>query len=107
MADHPVYKLSHTTRIRCTAVLAGVPQPLAGKTVIVVHQFGTQKVTLTQGAGVDAVGGPPGLFVYDVTQANLTTLGAGEGDLVQTTINIWNADNTLLLHGSAMIEVDY
>lgn len=106
MSGTAVYKRSHTTRMMVTATeeVGGVsgPMDLTSRSIEVKLVVGEAIVTLSIGSGV-TLGGSAGVFYYDVTPANLSTLG--EPEQVSSTINIWNADNTLASTGTGVILV--
>lgn len=106
-----VYKKAHTTRIEGLAQeeVNGALQDmdLSDKTIEVKLVKGSATpITLAIGSGV-TLGGSEGQFFYDVTDANLTSLGANVNDLVVTTINIWTATNQLKATGTGSIRVDH
>jgi hypothetical protein len=103
MAGTIVYKKGHTTRIPGVAYVAGAPLDLAAIDVQVRLSANDVNVDLTEGAGV-TVAGATGAFSYDVSAANLTTLG--NPDTVTTVLNFWNADNTLALTATAVVGVE-
>ena len=96
------YKIGHTTRIPVTATLNNGPLLLALTDIQVILQAGSNVVTLGIGSGV-GLDASDGTFHYDVTVANLISLG--NPTQVLTTINIWYADNTLAITGSGLIDV--
>lgn len=95
------YKLNHTVRIFGTAKIAGVAQDLTGRAIEVVLRNGKQRLLATV-----ALRSGLGNYQWDVTHNNLVQLAAHSvGARVATTINIYNADNTLFMTGSAAFEV--
>mgnify|MGYP001766288099 CR=1 FL=1 len=110
MAGTAVYKKDHTTRMTVLALteVNGVDTPLdlsAASIEVKLQPAGQPSgavVTLTLGSGV-ALGGDTGEFTYDVTVPNLATLG--NPDQVNTTINVWDMNNVLLVTGTGVINV--
>jgi hypothetical protein len=99
-----VYKRDHTRRIYAAASNDAGVINISGCTIEVKLIAGATLVTLSLGSGV-ALSGATGTFSYDVTAANLVTLGSP--DQVTTIINIWNADNTLLMSRTGVMAVTY
>lgn len=106
MSGTAVYKKAHTTRMKAlaTEVIAGIsgPMDLTSRSIEVKLVNGNAVITLALGSGVQ-LGVATGEFSYDVTAANLTSLN--NPTQITTTINIWNADNTLASTGTGVINV--
>ena len=100
------YKRGRTTRLTAQALIDGLPMSLAGKTLevkLAPDEQSTNIITLTVSAGAGVADAAQGRFWWEVTAANLTTLG--NGDNLWTVINWFNADNTLAFEVYGMIEV--
>lgn len=100
------YKKGRTTRLKCRVTVNGLALDLTGRTIeikLAESDDAATVVSLTTGSGVTILDALDGSLAWDVTSANLTTLGTP--DNVLTVINVYNADNTLEAEGSGMIEV--
>lgn len=102
MTATTAYKRDHTTRIPALATTAAGPLLLATRDIDVKLENGDNLVTLELGGQVGLYAAD-GQFWFEVTPADLVTLG--DPDQVLTTINIWNADNTLAMTGSGVVNV--
>jgi hypothetical protein len=101
-----VLKIGETTRTAGRAETSAGRVDLTGKTLKVKIKAGNNLLILTSGAGAGLspqLGDTLGKYWFDVTPANLTALG--EPVQVSVTLNIFNADNTLLTWGSAVMDV--
>jgi hypothetical protein len=96
------YKRDHTTRVPALATTDDGPLLLALLDIDVKLENGDNLVTLELGGQVGLYAGD-GQFWFEVTPADLVALG--DPAQVLTTINIWNADNTLAMTGSGMVNV--
>lgn len=101
-----VLKIGETTRTSGRAETSAGLINLTGKTLKVKIKAGDNLLSLATGAGAGLqpqVGDTLGKYWFDVTPANLATLG--DPAQVNVTINIFNADNTLLTWGSGVMDV--
>lgn len=100
------YKKGRTTRLKAKATADGLPLSLTGRDIevkLALDDDAATVVTLSIGSGVTILNAGNGEFAWDVSAANLATLG--NPDNVFTVVNIWNADNTLAMEKSDVIEV--
>ena len=100
------YKRGETTRINAQSLIDGLPLNLTGRTLkikLAPDEQSTNVITLTVGSGAGVADAAAGRFWWEVTPANLTTLG--NTDNVWTVTNLFNADNTLAFEARGMIEV--
>lgn len=79
-----------------TASGTAVPQDLSNLRIEVVLEKAAASVQLTEGAGVVITNAALGKFAFDVTAANLVTLGdPAAGQTVNVFVSLYNADNSL------------
>lgn len=97
------YKFGRTTRLTLQARDdAGAPINLTDRTLevkLAPGELSTNVVTATSGV----LSATAGTLFWEVTQANLTTLGNVNN--VWTVVNIYNGDNTLAYEAFGVIEV--
>lgn len=101
-----VLKIGETTRTSGRAETALGPVDLTGKNLKVKLKAGSNIITLATGSGAGLQtqsGATLGKYWFDVTPANLTSLG--DPAQVNVTINIFNPDSTLLTWGSGVMAV--
>jgi hypothetical protein len=100
------YKKGRTTRINAQALVDGLPLNLASRIIevkLAEDEQSSTVLTLTAGAGAGVANAVEGRFWWEVSQANLTTLG--DPGNVWTVLNWYNADNTLAFEAYGNIEV--
>ena len=79
-----------------TATGIAVPQDLTSLRIEAVLQKDAAVVRLTESAGIVVTNAALGKFAYDVSAANLVTLGSpAAGETINVFITLFNADNSL------------
>jgi hypothetical protein len=110
MANTVVYKKDHTTRIAGEVYVDDVLLDLTDKSIEVKLKNASSGavVTLALGSGV-TLGGSTGSYFHDVTAGAPGTVldTLGNPDEVVATVNVWTADNQLVVTGSGVIRTEY
>jgi len=106
MSDTINVKRGLTTRItEALGTDAGAPVDLTDKIITMRLVTETATVTLSEGSGIGFVAEASGQWYWDVTPANLTTLG--DPEKFDAYLTMQNADNSLFADDSFTVNVTW